>query len=43
VCQDIADSMDEGVDIDAITIDFSKAFGLVHDQLLTKLAARAWI
>jgi hypothetical protein len=33
-------SMDEGVSIDAIIIDFSKAFGLVpHDRLLTKLAA----
>ena len=40
VCQDIADSLDEGVGIDAIIIDFSKAFELVpHDQLLMKLAA----
>ena len=40
VCQDIADSLDEGVRIDAIIIDFSKAFDLVpHDWLLTKLAA----
>ena len=40
VCQDIADSLDEGVSIDAIIIDFSKAFDLVpHDRLLTKLAA----
>jgi hypothetical protein len=40
VCQDIADSLDEGVDIDAIIIDFSKAFDLVpHDQQLTKLEA----
>ena len=40
VCQDIADSLDEGVDIDAIILDFSKAFDLVpHGRLLTKLAA----
>jgi hypothetical protein len=40
VCQDIADSLDEGVSIDAIIIDFSKAFDLVpHDRLLMKLAA----
>jgi hypothetical protein len=40
VCQDIVDSLDEGVGIDGIIIDFSKAFNLVpHDQLLTKLAA----
>jgi len=32
VCQDIADSLDEGVNIDAIIIDFTKAFNLVpHD------------
>ena len=39
VCQDIADCLDEGVSIDAIIVDFSKAFDLVHDQLLIKLAA----
>ena len=40
VCQDVADSLDEGVVIDAIIIDFSKAFDLVpHDRLLTKLTA----
>ena len=40
MCQDIADSLDEGVGIDAIILDFSKAFDLVpHDRLLTKLAA----
>ena len=40
VCQDIADSFDKGVGIDALIIDFSKAFDLVPlDQLLTKLAA----
>ena len=40
VCQDIADSLDEGVGIDVIVIDFSKAFYLVpHDRLLTKLVA----
>jgi hypothetical protein len=39
VCQDIADSLDEGVRTDAIVIDFSKAFDLVpHDRLLTKIA-----
>ena len=40
MCQNIADSLDEGVGTDAIIIDFSKAFTLVsHDWLLTKLAA----
>ena len=40
VCQDIADSLDEGVRTDAIIIDFSKAFDLVpNDRLLTKIAA----
>jgi hypothetical protein len=39
VCQDIADSLDEGVRTDAIIIDFSKAFDLVpHDRLLTKIS-----
>jgi len=39
VCQDVTDSLDEGVRTDAITIDFSKAFDLVpHDRLLTKVA-----
>jgi hypothetical protein len=39
VCQDIADSLDEGVRTDAIVVDFSKAFDLVpHDRLLTKIA-----
>ena len=38
--QDIADSLDEVVGIDAIIIDFSKAFDLVpHDGLLTELTA----
>jgi len=40
VCQDIEDSLDEGFDIGAIIVDFSKAFGLVpYDRLLMKLAA----
>ena len=40
VCQDLADSLNEGFDIDAITIDFSMASDLVsHDRLLTKLQA----
>ena len=39
VCQDIADSMDNGDRIDAVVIDFSKAFDLVpHDRLLMKIA-----
>jgi hypothetical protein len=39
VCQDIADSLDDGDRIDAIIIDFSKAFDLVpHSRLLTKIA-----
>jgi len=38
VCQDIADSMDNGDKIDAIIVDFSKAFDLVlRDRLLTKI------
>jgi len=37
VCQDIADSLDNGDKIDAIIGDFSKAFDLVpHGRLLTK-------
>jgi len=40
VCQDIADSLDEGVRTDATIIEFSKAFDLFsHDRLLTKMAA----
>ena len=39
VCQDIVDSMDNGERIDAIIIDFSKAFELVpRGRLLTKIA-----
>jgi hypothetical protein len=40
VCQDIADSLDEGVRTDMIIMDFSKAFDLVpHDRLLMKITA----
>ena len=40
VCQDISDSLDEAARLDAIIIDFSKAFELVpHDRLLKKIAA----
>jgi hypothetical protein len=40
VYQDSADSLDNGSRIDAVIIDFSKAFDLVpHDGLLTKIAA----
>ena len=39
MCQDIADSLDNGDRIDAIIVDFSKAFDLVlHGRLLTKIA-----
>jgi len=39
VCQDIADSLDNGDKIDTIIVDFSKAFDLVsHGRLLTKIA-----
>jgi len=39
VCQDIADSLDNGDKIDAIIVDFSKSFGLVpHGRFLTKIA-----
>ena len=40
VCQDIADSLDEGVRTGTIIIDFSQTFSLVpHDRLLTKIVA----
>jgi len=40
VCQDIAESLEEGVGINVIIIDFPKASDLVpYDRLLTKLAA----
>jgi hypothetical protein len=40
VYQDIADSLDNGIRIHTIIIDFSKAFDLVpHDRLLTKIAS----
>jgi len=39
VCQDISNSLDEAAELDAIIIEFSKAFGLVpHDWLLKKIA-----
>ena len=38
VCQDIADSLDKGDKIDAIIVDFSKAFDLVpHGRLIAKI------
>ena len=40
VCQDIAGSIDEAARLEAIILDFSKAFVLVpHDRLLKKIAA----
>jgi len=40
ICQDIADSLDEGVRTDTLIIDFKKAFDLVpRDRLLTKIVA----
>jgi len=40
VCQDLADSLDEGVSINAITIEFFKVFDFVpHNRLLMKLAS----
>ena len=39
VCQDIADSLDNGDRIDAVIIEFLKAFDLVpHGHLLMKIA-----
>jgi hypothetical protein len=39
VCQDIGDSLDNGDKIDAIIVDFSKAFDVFpHGRLLTKIA-----
>ena len=44
VCQDISDSLDEASRLDAIIIDFSKAFDLVlHDRLLKKLQSLVYI
>jgi len=40
VCQDTAESLDEAVGINAIIIEFPRAFDLVpHDRLRMKLAA----
>jgi len=40
IFQDISDALDEETRLDAIIIDFSKAFDLVpHDRLLKKIAA----
>ena len=42
VCQDIADCLDNGDKIDAITVDFSKAFDLVpYGRLQTEIANSA--
>ena len=39
-CQDISESLEEAARLDAIIIDFSKAFDEVpHDRLLKKIAA----
>jgi len=39
-CQDMSDSQDEAISVDAIIRDYSKAFHLVpHDRLLKKIAA----
>ena len=44
VCQDISDSTNEATRLDAIIIDFSKAFDLVpHDRQLKKMQPRVWI
>ena len=44
ICQDISDSIDEAARLDAIIMNFSKAFDLVpHDRLLKKLQPRVSI
>jgi len=44
VCQDISDYLEEAAKLDAIIIDFSKAFDLVpHDWLLKNLQHQTWI
>ena len=40
VCQDVADSLDEGAKMEAIMIDFSISFDLItYDRLLMKIVA----
>jgi hypothetical protein len=43
VCKDIADSLDDGDRIDAIIIDFSKAFDLVPQGRLLKKTAKSGV
>ena len=38
VSRDTADSLDNGDQIDAFMVDFSKAFNLVHGRLLAKIS-----
>jgi len=44
VCQDISDTLDKAARLDAIIVNFSKAFDLVpHDWPLKKSQPRVWI